>query len=673
METLTNTLWTALRAAFTLAFVLGLLGPRLAAQVNATATLTGQVTDPLGAAVPNATVKTTNQETGVAFTHQTAADGIYTVPLLKPGVYSIEVSASGLATITRKDITVEINQVAQEDFKMQVSAVQTQFTVEGGAPLLNTESTEVGNVINQSSTEQLPLNGRNFSQLGYLVPGTNSGPIGGIRTQGNGNETQRAGAEIVADGSRGTFNLFMIDGLDDRDQSVGTLKVFPNLESIEEFKVQMGNYDAEYAAGGAVVNVITRSGSNQLHGSAFEFLRNTDLDCRQFFDSARPPYQQSQFGFAVGGPIIRNHTFFFGDFQGLRTHQSSSAILTEPTAAMRNGDFSSYPAVIYNPTTYNSATNTRTAFNNNQIGPLNPAPENLLALFPLPNLSGVSNNLRVNPLEATSQNEYDIRVDQVIASTDSMFGRVTHGGANLTWPDTPVLINGVINPLAFAKSSTTGNLAYNHDPSDQATLQEIHQFSANVTNQLALGYTRVSLKVLPLEEGDNLAATLGVWARTTPANSPAAWSRWQSPARAVSARPTYRNWYRRIRCKLPTWFPMCAARILCGSDSALTITITDSGSSPTPPGSLILPGHTPTILLRPAAPAPASPTLCSASPSARVKLWPPAASLLTAIPNTAPSVRISGAYPLSSPSTLACGGICSRPWSSVTTGCRTSS
>src|ERR1700722_12674237 len=236
--------------------------PHLTAQVNATATFSGQVTDQTSAPIGNATVKITSQETGAVITRETSSDGNYTIPLLKAGTYSIEVTASGFAPITRKNITLQIQQVGQEDFKLQVGGMEQQVTVEGGAPLLNTETTELGNVINQDSTEQLPLNGRNFSQLGYLVPGTNQGAPGGIRTQGNGNETQRAGAEIIADGARGSFNLFMIDGLDDRDQSVGTVKVFPNLESIEEFKVQIGNYDAQFASGGAVVNVVTKSGSN---------------------------------------------------------------------------------------------------------------------------------------------------------------------------------------------------------------------------------------------------------------------------------------------------------------------------------------------------------------------------------------------------------------------------
>src|ERR1035437_2345721 len=503
----------ALCAAVALTLVPNCFLPRLAAQVNATATFTGQVTDQSGAAIVGATVKITSQDTGSVITRQTSGDGNYTVPLLKAGNYSIAVTASGFAPNTRKNITLQIQQVGQEDFRLTVGGIDQQIVVEGGAPLLNTETTELGNVINRESTEQLPLNGRNFSQLGLLVPGTAPGPIGGIRTQGNGNETQRAGAEIIADGARGSFNLFMIDGLDDRDQSVGTVKVFPNLESIEEFKVQIGNYDAAFASGGAVVNVITRSGSNAIHGSAFEFLRNNELNSRQFFDASAPPFHQNQFGFSVGGPIVKNKLFAFGDYQGLRIHTSSTSILTEPTAALRAGTFTGYPATIYNPTTYNSATNTRTPFAGNQIPltQLDPVAVNLLQILPLPNLSGTSNNFRVNNLAAQNQDQYDVRGDYVLSEKDSMFARVTHGTANISFPNTPVLINGQINSLAFAQGvATAGSLRTNQAPSTQATLQEIHQFSPNVSNQLALGYTRFALSVAPLDESYNLASKLGL-------------------------------------------------------------------------------------------------------------------------------------------------------------------
>ena len=491
------------------------------AQVNATGTFSGLVTDPTGAAIGGAEVKVTNQGTGIVTTKQTAQDGYYTVPLLKPGVYTIEVGATGFASAIRKDVGLQIQQVVQGDFKLQVGNMQQEVTVEGGAPLLNTESTEVGNVLSEHSVQQLPLNGRNFSQLALLTPGTNPGPVGGIRTQGNGNETQRAGAEVVASGSRGSFNTFMIDGLDDRDQSVGTVKVFPNLESIGEFKVQVGNYSAEFAGGGAVVNVITRSGGNEFHGSAFEFLRNNALDARQFFDAAKPQFQQNQFGGALGGPIRKNKTFFFGDYQGLRVHTASTSVLTEATNAMRAGNFGGV-ATIYDPGTYNATTNTRQQFAGNMIpaNRIDPIANNMLAIFAQPNLPGSRNNFRVNNLAVQVQDQYDIRVDQTFSERDSMFARYTHGDADITFPTTPVLINGEINPLAFAQgSATAGSLRLNHAPSDQATVQEVHQFSPSIVNQLALGYTRFALRVVPLDQGFNIAQRLGLQGANTGENA----------------------------------------------------------------------------------------------------------------------------------------------------------
>ena len=507
----------ALYAALSLFAIQPAVRP-LFGQVNATGTFSGRVTDQSGAAIGDVTLKVTEQQTGTSITRQTSGDGIYTIPLLKPGIYTIEAAAKGFAPVARKNIPLQIQQVAQEDFELTVGGVDQQITVEGSVPLLNTESTEIGNVISQDSTQQLPLNGRNFAQLGLLVPGTAPGPVGGIRTQGNGNETQRAGAELVASGARGSFNNFMIDGLDDRDQSVGTVKVFPNLESIQEFKVQIGNYDAEFATGGAVVNVITRSGGNEIHGSAFEFLRNYALDGRQFFDAAKPPFQQNQFGFSLGGPIRKNKTFFFGDYQGLRIHTASTSLISEPTAAMRGGDFSGYPAVMYDPAFFNAATNTRQPFAGNVI-PLaqqDPIARNLLVIMPLPNLPGVRNNFRVNNLAAQTQNQYDIRIDQIFSAKDSLFGRMSQGWADITYPRTPVLIGGEINPLAYAQgTATAGSLRLNHAPSGQGTIQEIHVFSPSVTNQLALGYTRFSLRVTPLDEDLNNAAKLGVQGANT--------------------------------------------------------------------------------------------------------------------------------------------------------------
>jgi hypothetical protein len=487
--------WTALVLALLLA------APRVSAQINATGTFSGQVTDPSGAAIPNAEVKVKNEATGIANTIRPNNEGFYTAPFLKPGAYSIEVTADGFARQVRKGLSLQIQQVIQQDFQLRIGATQEEVTVQGGAPLLNTESTEVGNVIDEHSVQQLPLNGRNFAQLGLLVPGTTPGPVGGIRQTGGGNETARAGADITTSGARGTFNLIMIDGIDDRDQSVGTLKVFPNLESIAEFKVQVGNSGAEFATGGAVVNVITRSGGNQLHGSAFEFLRNSALDAREFFDAAKPPFQQNQFGFALGGPIRKDKTFFFADYQGLRVHSSSTTILSEPTAAERNGDFSAYPKPLRDPTTGK-------LFPGNVIQPskIDPLASNIQQIYPLPNLPGETNNFRLNQLMVQTQDQWDARIDHMFSAKDSMFGRYTYGGADVGYPNAvPAENNGVLNPLSFAASNRL-----NHAPSMQATWQEIHSFTPSMINQLALGYTRFDLQVTPLDIGNNTSQKLGL-------------------------------------------------------------------------------------------------------------------------------------------------------------------
>jgi outer membrane receptor protein involved in Fe transport len=508
----------------TICFFIVVFAVPLSAQVNATGSIAGQVRDGSGATVPNAQIVVTEQPTGISWAASTATDGYYTVPLLSPSVYSVRVTAPGFETGVRRDLMLQIGQTVRQDFTLQVGDVRTNVMVTGDPPLLNTESSEIGNVISIHETEQLPLNGRNFSQLALLVPGANPGPVGGIRTQGNGNETQRAGAEIVANGARGSFNSFMIDGIDDRDQSVGTIKVFPNLEAIQGFQVQTGNYDAQFASGGAVVNVITRSGSNELHGSAFEFLRNSALDARQYFDARKPQFQLNQFGVAIGGPIRKNRTFFFFDYQGLRIHTAATSILTEPTAAMRAGDFSAFPSIIYDPASFNPSTNTRTAFAGNVIAPgrIDPIAKNLLAIFPLPNLPGVRNNLRINPLRVQVEDQFDVRVDHRFSDRDSGFARYTYGRADISYPATPVLIDGIINPLAFAQgTSTSGSLEPNHAPSYQATLQEVHHFTPNLLNQFALGYTRLVLLVTPLDEGLNTASLLGLQGANTGPNSDA--------------------------------------------------------------------------------------------------------------------------------------------------------
>lgn len=495
------------RAPWVLAIVMLGLPAVLSAQVS-TGTIMGRVIDPSGAAVAGANITVTEQNTGISVSTKTAASGSYSVPLLKPGLYTVTAKARGFQSAQRTNMTLQVQATLTADFQLTLGTVSQKVTVVGsGGPVIQTASAEVGNVISSQPVEQLPLNGRNFSELAYVAPGTNQGPYGGIRTSGNGNETQRAGAEIIANGARGSFNEYLVDGLDDRDESVGTIKVFPLVEDIQEFKVETGNYDAEFGAGGAVVNVITRSGTNKLHGSAFEFFRNSGLDSREYFDSSIPAFHQNQFGFSLGGPIRKNNTFFFGDYQGYYMNQATTEITSVPTALERTGNFSDIKNVIYDPTTFNPLTSSRTPFAGNIIpaGDISSEAQRLLALYPLPNLPGVANNFTSTPVEVLRQQQFDIRIDHYLSSRDSLFGRITDGTATVRWPDDPPRIGGNINPVGYINS-----LRNNNAPSTQATVQETHTFTPTLINQFAIGYTRFGLAVYPFDQGLNTAAGLGL-------------------------------------------------------------------------------------------------------------------------------------------------------------------
>jgi hypothetical protein len=485
------------------------------AQVNSTGTIAGRVTDPQGNVVAGATVDIVEQTTNVSTKIVTNSSGYYSAGFLKPGTYTVRVAGAGFETALTSGLTLQVGQTLGQDVTMKVGKVTETVNVTSVTPLLNAESGELGDVISHEPVVQLPLNGRNFSQLALLVPGVNSGEVGGVRATGGGNETARAGTSMTANGARGSFNLYMINGIQDIDQSVGTAKVFPNLEDIQEFKVQIGNSDAQFAAGGAVVNVVTRSGSNAFHGSAFEFFRNSALDARNYFDAAKPQFQQNQFGGSLGGPIKKDKLFFFLDYQGLMTHTAPTAITSVPTAAMRAGNFNGF-ATIYDPNTYNATTKSRTQFTSNQIDPsrFDPVAVNLLQILPLPNLSGNANNFRFNNLQVSVQHQYDVRADYVISEKDSMFFQYTNGRADVSFPTTPVKIGSTFNPLAFAGANRN-----NHAPSMQGTAQETHMFSSSLVNELALGYTRFDLYVSPLDKGYQTSSALGLLGANTASNT----------------------------------------------------------------------------------------------------------------------------------------------------------
>lgn len=340
--------------------VAGLMAPVAMAQ-QATANVNGVVKDPSDAAIANAQIELKNIETGVVRKTATNADGIYDFPSVVPGTYSMQASATGFSTVSQPPVTLEVGQTATFDFHLKVGASTSTITVDAIAPTLETSTSELGTVVTPQQMNDLPLNGRNFTQLLLISPGTvnlntdqNSGGGGGW----NGASIGQFSFPAV-NGARNRSNLFILDGANDLNTLSGTYNYAPIIDAIQEFKSQGHNDLAEYGGGaGAAVSAVTRSGTNEYHGTLWEFLRNSDMDSRGYFEDAREPLRQNQFGASAGGPLSipklyngKNRTFFFVAWEGYRYASKTETPALAPTPAMDTGDFSALGVTIYDPAT----------------------------------------------------------------------------------------------------------------------------------------------------------------------------------------------------------------------------------------------------------------------------------------------------------------------------------
>ena len=314
------------------------------AQVT-TGTIVGTVTDS-GGVVPGATVTVRNVNRGTTTTFVTDSAGAFTAPFLVPGTYAIEVEMQGFKKWVRSDIVLEVNQRARVDAQLEVGTLEETTIVVASAPLLRTESSEVGAAIEEKAIRELPLNSRNFASLVYLVPGVTPGQAG-ENLSGASTFNPRGASNFNALGHQANTNGWLIDGIDNNEYTFNTVIITPSVESVREFKVLTGVFSAEFGRGAGVVSVSTKSGSNAFHGTAFEFYRDDKFDARNFFaakaPAAKPPLDRNQFGGAIGGPVFRNRTFFFFDYAGLRETRGLAFVNTVPTAETRVGDFSNYP------------------------------------------------------------------------------------------------------------------------------------------------------------------------------------------------------------------------------------------------------------------------------------------------------------------------------------------
>ncbi len=319
------------------------------------ATLTGRITDPVGAEIPGAIVRITDVDTNIISTAQSNEAGLYVIPDLPPGRYRVIIQKQGFETIIKPDVVLHVSDVIALNFSMQLGSLAQSVTVQAGAPLVQTQTTQLGNVIESQTMSSLPLNGRSYTDLLSLQAGVT--PI----TSSIANSERAASGGLneglfSVNGSREVANSFLVNGGDVEESRTNGTTTVPTLDSIQEFRLLTNTFDAEYGKfSGAIVNVVTKSGANEFHGNVFEFLRNDKLDARSFFDlnqtnpstgqelpgTARGVFKRNQFGGTLGGRILRNQLFFFGDYQGTRERRGlSTGETVVPSPSERLGDFS---------------------------------------------------------------------------------------------------------------------------------------------------------------------------------------------------------------------------------------------------------------------------------------------------------------------------------------------
>jgi hypothetical protein len=399
----------------------------------------GQATDTSGAAVPNASVTLTNLETGVALKYTTNQEGLYVAPSLNPGRYKLDVAAPGFATQAVSEFRLEVGQSARFNFELNPGAVIESVQVSAAAVLLNTDTSEVGQVIDSKRITEMPLNGRNYLQLAQFTTGVLPG--------GNTNQGSRAREEgaFSAVGMQIAQNNVLLDGNDNSSRTSGgplgfeAQAVKPPVDAVAEFKVVTNNMSAEYGyRAGAKVLVNTRAGTNEFHGSLYHFLRNDALDATNFFanrsGAGKPTYKQNQFGGTLGGAIVKNRTFFFGSYQGTRIRLGQSFISTVPSRdIVERGDFSQQPAIrrnIFDPLTLSGtgANAVRQPFPGNII-PKNrwdPVVARFIGLYPAPNIPGrehLTENYFFSPTDSNDADQYDVRGDHNFSQNHRFFAR----------------------------------------------------------------------------------------------------------------------------------------------------------------------------------------------------------------------------------------------------------
>jgi hypothetical protein len=471
------------------------------------ADILGTVSDATGAVIPNASITLVNLGTNETRTAQSNATGDYSFTLLPVGHYSITVKANGFQASVTKDLAVEAGDRARSDVHLQLGSESTIVEVTASTPLLQADSATVSSSVTAMAVQDLPLNGRNFVQLVQLVPGANEGPGNGLSSGGRPDDRRTNAAGISVNGQDDTLNNWVVDGVDDNERIIGTIGVKPNVEGIQEITVQTNSYAPEAGrTAGGVINIVTRSGTNDFHGSAYEFFRNDIFDGRNVFQTtgAKPELRQNQFGGSIGGPIFKNKTFFFFDYEGLRVVSGVTDISTVPTIAEYN-DINSIGGG--SPQALLSAGNGTAGL------PIDPIALNYLKLFPAPNTGGVgqlANNYTISPNKTQFGNTYDARVDHKLDDRNLLFARFAYNNVSTFTPPNLGTVNGL--QISGGRFNFDGPAS---DVAQQYATGYTHIFSPSLLLDLRAAFTRINNLSLPLNFGANADSTVGFPASQT--------------------------------------------------------------------------------------------------------------------------------------------------------------
>jgi hypothetical protein len=504
--------------------VLALIGSR-PLHGQATGSFSGTVLDKSGSAVPGATVTATSQGTGLARDVKTDTAGRYLIPLLPVGNYNyvVRVDAVGFQSAASTDLRLQIDEARELNFSLLPATLVTSVAVSGEAVAVDTANASLGQVITSQQVAQLPLNGRDFVQLATLTAGaTAETNPNSFFTSGSDSEVAARGSfSLSVGGSRPNSTDWLLDGVDNNELTGGGIGIFSSIDDIQEFKVLTYTYSAEYGTrAGPTVLVTTKSGTNEFHGSLFEFLRNTDLDARSALATSREKFNLNQFGGALGGPIKKDKTFFFVD--GEQKDQLHGIVFTGlvPSLAMRSGDFSSDPygnavsgLAIVNPNMIGASANPsvypNVYFQCNAAGaplpanpdgsqaagtPCNKIPSGLINnigqammnIYPAPNVNAGNSNSGYNyvnePVRSLNETKFDVRLDHTLSSADNLFGRFSYDQASSFVPGGAP---GLAEASAFGSNENIINHARN------LALGETHILSPRMVNQASFGYNRI--------------------------------------------------------------------------------------------------------------------------------------------------------------------------------------